>query len=456
MMGGCGSLKHFLYGGGSNAGGGQRGGAATPLAPSMVGTPGRGAANGDQRYSITGDQLDRLMLDYADRYRAYLVTAWQGAEREHPSALQRRDAHRKQLQMVSAMYDIVTQDDPFRKLVNATMVVTLQSRVYADEKLGHELFGEQAEPVMHALRKARVEIWEIAAKVMLPGQLQTLDYLIWDWRRRNPDVTDISALRFDALSASRSTLVIQQVSRGSGLLAPIEQVSDEVARTRALAERAFYMSKRLPVLANWQAQDAVNDVLAKDEVEGIATTLERLPQIVTSERKAVFQELGTHEAAIGRLLTKVRLTAGEIEPLVGAADQVVVDLQGTSASLRQTVQAVDELMGKSGGKQAADGKPFNVDQYIRAAEQFRQLAEQLDKTLDSANRLLSSPAWQARIADINQVAGAQVAQIGNQADSILYRAFWGAAILILLFFVLLGAYRYFSVRVASHYERSAS
>ncbi|MEO8628886.1 MAG: hypothetical protein ABI612_12395 [Betaproteobacteria bacterium] len=101
------------------------------------------------------------------------------------------------------------------------------------------------------MRKARVEIWEIAAKVMLPGQLQTLDYLIWDWRRRNPDVTDIAALRFNALSASRSTLVIEQVAKGSGLLAPIEQVSDEVARARALAERAFYMSKRLPMLANW-------------------------------------------------------------------------------------------------------------------------------------------------------------------------------------------------------------
>ncbi|MEO8628885.1 MAG: hypothetical protein ABI612_12390 [Betaproteobacteria bacterium] len=139
----------------------------------------------------------------------------------------------------------------------------------------------------------------------------------------------------------------------------------------------------------------MNDLLAKDEGAGMASTVERLPQVEASERKAVFRELGTHEAAIGRLLTQVRRTRGDIEPALGAADQVVVDLREASASLRQTVHAVDELMGKSSGKQDPSATPFNIDRYVDAADQFSQLAQQLDATLESANRLLSSPAQAA-------------------------------------------------------------
>ena len=66
------------------------------------------------------------------------------------------------------------------------MVVTLQSRQYVDEEFGERTFGARAEPVTQALRKARLEIWEIAAQAMRTEQLDALDYLIWDWRQRNP------------------------------------------------------------------------------------------------------------------------------------------------------------------------------------------------------------------------------------------------------------------------------
>ena len=71
----------------------------------------------------------------------------------------------------------------------------------------------------------------------------------------------LSTLRFNALSASRSRLIVQEVTAGTGFLAPITGVTTEVARTRALAERAFYMIKRMPLLLGWQAETTVEDVL---------------------------------------------------------------------------------------------------------------------------------------------------------------------------------------------------
>jgi hypothetical protein len=449
---GCAGFKQFLHGGEAGSRAHHKAGASTPLAPSKVGTPNRGSANSDERYRITGDKLDSLLLDFADRYRGYLVTAWQEVERAGADEQHTADAHRRQLRMVSGMYDMVTRGDPFQKLVNVTMVVTLQSRMYADETIGHEWFGQRADYVMQALRKARVEIWEIAAQVMLPGQLQTLDYLIWDWRRRNPEVNDIASLRFDALSASRSKLAIEQVNTGTGLLAPIKQVSDEVARTRELADRVFYMTKRMPTLVNWQVEDAVNEVLTKPQVQGVTDTVQRLPGVVRREREAIFNGLTNQETAITALLNKVERTADRLQPVLHSADRVVVDLHTTSASLQETAQTVDQLIGGNQAKaKDPNAKPFDIDKYVAAADKFTALAVQLDRTLDSANQLLASNAWQARAADINSVASQQLQRAGNEAEGVIDHTFWRALILMLVFFVLLALYRLFSVRVTRRY-----
>src|SRR6185436_15433921 len=71
--------------------------------------------------------------------------------------------------------------------------------------------------------------------------------------------------------------------------------------TRHLAERAFYFSKRLPTLMDWQVDAAVGSVLAKPElqqvlkdvtstresVDRVTRSIEQVPEHVASERKEI-------------------------------------------------------------------------------------------------------------------------------------------------------------------------
>ena len=154
------------------------------------------------------------------------------------------------LVQVSSGLDIVTNADPFTQLLDLTLVVTLQSRKWFDEDLAEEWFGDRAQALIDVSQKARADIWKIASRVMKPAQLEVIDYLIWDWRRKNPDVAVVSFVRFDDFAASRGKSMIADVKGGTGLLASVNDAIKSVDELRQLTQRAFYYGKRMPFLMN--------------------------------------------------------------------------------------------------------------------------------------------------------------------------------------------------------------
>ena len=82
---------------------------------------------------VTAADLDKAAYAFADRYTTQLVAATDAILRDNLSAEQRRAAHQVKLVSVSGIYDIVTNADPFSKLMDLLMVVTLQSYRWIDE-----------------------------------------------------------------------------------------------------------------------------------------------------------------------------------------------------------------------------------------------------------------------------------------------------------------------------------
>ena len=121
------------------------------------------------------------------------------------------------------MYDIVTNADPYTQLLDLTLVVTLQSRQWIDEDQAEIQFGARGKFLIEAARKAREDIWKIAARVMKTEQLEILDNRILDWRRRNPNVQLISYVRFDDFAGSRDKSMIADVKTGGGFLASVDE-----------------------------------------------------------------------------------------------------------------------------------------------------------------------------------------------------------------------------------------
>jgi len=104
---------------------------------------------------ITQEELDQLTLGFSDRYLTYIGSAMGAIERDNADAAQRRRAHQVRLVQVSAIYDIVTNADPFTRLMDLVLTVTLQSQTWIEDDQAEKWFGARARPLINASRKAR-------------------------------------------------------------------------------------------------------------------------------------------------------------------------------------------------------------------------------------------------------------------------------------------------------------
>jgi hypothetical protein len=385
---------------------------------------------------ITVEELEQLTYGFADRYLTYIITATEGIERDNPNPEQRRRASQVRLVQVSAIYDVVTNADPFTRLLDLLLVVTLQSHKWIEEDQAERWFGERARPLILASRKAREDIWQIAARTMTTDQLEVIDYLIWDWRRRNRDVELVSYVRFDDFAAERGKSIVADVKGGGGLLAPVGQATQAVDEMRLLAERAFFYAKRLPFLINWQVRAAVDDVLRDSDARELSAaliaasqTLSGLPQEIAREREALFAALDQRQPMFQSLTAQYRSAISDTTALVGALTQL-------TESSRQTLAIVDGLVA------ARTGRPFDIREYGATVDK-------VVAALQEANRLATATSLivDFQPQEFDRIAMGGTAHAKSLTSHILDTAFWRGAALIIVFFGMLALYRLFSVTI---------
>ena len=115
----------------------------------------RAAEAEEEQATISQAELHALTNGFADRYMTYVVSAAEQIEKNNPNMQQRRLAHRLKLIQVSAVYDIVTNPDPFTQLLDLTLVVSLQARKWIDDDLADKWFGPRGKYLVSAMRQAR-------------------------------------------------------------------------------------------------------------------------------------------------------------------------------------------------------------------------------------------------------------------------------------------------------------
>lgn len=403
-------------------------------------------------------ELDQRLYAFADRYTTLIVSASDDIARDNPSAEQRRLAHQIKLVGTSSIYDIVTNPDPFTKLMDLLLVVTLQSYTWIDEDRAEAAFGDRAAPLVRALRTARTDVWKLAGGVLKPDQLQRLDTLILESRKDNPDVSFVSFMRFNEVSARRNQSLIAELKVESGFFSAVSEATKVADEARLLAERAFYQSKRMPFLINWQMEALLNETLAKPEIraplEGstamlqaaqrVAAVAEQLPQTLARERAALFDELDRHEPTVSRMLTQTRETVAEArrlshsgEQLAQGVERVARELRQTSEGLTGTLSALDAFVARQAAKPgAAPAEPFRIEPYARMAADLNQAVAGVNQALVQSQQLLRGEPWRAAMADADAMARARIDQV-----------FTRAVALVVLGFVLLLGYRFAAARI---------
>jgi hypothetical protein len=302
-------------------------------------------------------EVDQLNKAFADRFVLLVATACDAIEKDNPSLAQRRKAHELKLYCATSAFDIASNPDPYTSLLDLTLSVTLVSQVWIDEDHAEDVFGpDRARVLIRALRRARVEVWQIAAKTLKPEQLETLDYIIWEWRRDNPDVEHVEFVRFNDFAAGRGKSQVAEVRAGGGFLAPVGEAKKAVDEARLLGERVFYLAKRAPLALAWQAEALRDELLDNPEVTRALSNLDtavraidRLPKDVAAERQSILAAIDQRDRSLNATIAAIRGAIADADKLAGTVRSVAADstrafaeLRSTSDSLAATIRTADQ------------------------------------------------------------------------------------------------------------------
>ena len=395
-----------------------------------------------KQHQLSIQELDQLTYGYADRYYMVISSAADAIKRGNPDPIQRRRAHEIKLNGVLSMNDIVSGNDPYSQVFDLVVAVTLQSIVLIDENGAEEAFGDRAPVLIKAFRTMRVEAWDLAAKVLTQEQLELLDYIIIEWRRTHPDVERVAFVKFDNFAGARSANLLSELKAGGGFLAPVSEASQTLRGWGRLTERVFWYSKRAPNIAAVQAEGAVNEILATPEVSAmletadrLGKTVDRIPQTVAEERKALFAEIDTRQT----LLTN---TLGDLRNIIADADSLGRTVSVINTNLPQTLAAVNETLRvihtarTNFGFRTPRARPFDIQDYTTALTRLNDVITNMQQLSLTADQIIRSEGWRSGLRDVT-----------DATDRRVDRAFTRIYLALGLAFVLAIAYRVISIQL---------
>ena len=379
---------------------------------------------------MTLQTLDQLCQAFGERYVNANRNATDLIEQGTKDQNIRAHAHAHKLRTAISAFDILSGPSPFAKLMDLVLLVELQYRVWVTDKMGAKVFGAAAAlPLEAALTEGRADVWRMAGLVLKPEQRQVVEEMIDTWRERNPNVEAVAYVRFSEFSEYRGKSILDGVPFGSGLLAPVSDAMRQLEETRMLAERAMYLTKRMPQLARWQAEALLNTALMHPEVQRmndtvirVVTVLEGLPAKVAEERAVILKKMEEREKTIGAIAQDVRATAADAKTIAQEMHSLLAEAEGV-------VKAADVLAARimPAGSAAKDAPPFDIREYTATVRALRELLE--------------SPAWTARLSEVDQTTKSRVAHAGEELGKLSTVIFWQAAGLILLVLVAAILYR---------------
>jgi hypothetical protein len=453
--------------------------------------------------SVTIEELEQRILDFADTYTQRIAQAFLEVEEEASNPAVRKWAQQGKVNSAVSAYDIATGRNPISNMFNMIVMVQLH-RIVMEEYWIPRKFPEAADELLPIFERTSEEVWRLAEGILSEGQKQQLNEVILDWRRRNQNQQFVAFVRLDDFAVARE----QRSSPGSGSptsifrlfyldpLANLDPVAREVYYTRLFAERAFFYGQRLPTLFVGQAKSAYYDILATPEFQGVladidtfssvserfADSVDQLSDQVEREREAALTQMSElvekeRTAAIDQISGAV---AGEREALLAAMEEqestlrgLLVESRATAVELRQTVAETVELAAAANetivsldtfmtriqdeSRRKEDlgkvGRPFDITEYGQAGAEIAVAARELNETMKSLDALVANP----QLTGEHSVVVRSLARAEETGKELVDRAFWYLLILLALllfgFPAVLFGYRYATHRFI--FSRSA-
>ena len=429
---------------------------ATVLVSSVAdAAKGKGKRGAQDPQAITDAVLQADLMSYADRYASIAAQAIEDVERLEPPPNLRRTVMGDLVFSAAAAFTIAAEVDPQIALLDMVVMATLGRMIYEEIRLPEH--GSYVEPVMVAMTKLEDQAWRIADPVLTTTQKTELLERIETFHITNPELTSFSHLRFADFPSKRESSSLKATSSG-GIFKSVRRMTDQVEQTRMLAERAMYLSTRLPLLGggfadiwlsnlsfNPAVEDVLGDVSTFAEVsERLAVVAEQLPQTITDERSRTILQLADEiSAERKKTVDHVFVNIAKERKLI--LDRLVAEeqrLTGVITELRTTIEAGNQLtlsvdalaerldLGVEADT-AIDGepaKPFVIEDYRQTLIQASAAIHDLNELVGSTHQLVDSDGAERLVPEVT----AAIADVGSMGQEMIDRIFYRAVVFIVL------------------------
>ena len=416
------------------------------------------------RKYLTPEALDQITRGYADQYVTLIASSCGRIIDSDAPLASRVTAMRIRSYGCAAIWDIATNPDPFTRLLDTLVVVSLQNRIWIDDAWADEAFGPRADDLVTALRQAREGIWKIAGRVFRPELLRQLDGMIWRWRLAHPDVSFAGFVRFHEFADSRGKSAIQAMHK-KGMFKAVAEIGEVADQARLLAERAFYMSKRWPILLTWQAQLATAELIMQPEVQQLlknqddlvasigaaSTTIEKLPDVISSEREAILEGVEKTSATMAAAAKDYRALLADAKELAASIRELLDAGTVMMGEARRTVEGADKLVARfedaPGEPPSEPMRPFDITEYTKTVQELTLALREANELLDSTQSLLQEELWKTRLGEFTSAADRGIAGAAQSSRGFVTGTLLRAIIGMVVFFLLLALYKAYAVRI---------
>lgn len=379
-------------------------------------------------------ELQQTLLRLADEFTARTTIGIEKLRRS-TNVLDPAEALQWKIALVTETCAIASGPNPYANVLDMTVFVTV-SRAAIETHWKPNVFGNSADPLLESCRSSETNVWRLANKMLTPEHRNELRAAIEAWRQENPLPEGVLAARAvgfaSQVSKSGKTDPAKPGSVFSLLmldpLAGMDPAVREIAQSRLFAERAFYVSQKMPTILRWQTElltvnatrnPAIQQLLSNstqlatvaDRFAGVA---EQLPKLVNDQRQAGIQQI-------------LEGVASERTNLIATLAADEIKLRATLVELRQTLDAGTELVKSSDTAMktvdgflrrfdpgtnapapapvATNARPFEILDYATTAKEVTASLKELNATITSLDKAM--PQIQ-KAGDAFEAAGARL------------------------------------------------
>jgi len=408
-----------------------------------------------KQYVLTSAELQLELMSYADRYAAVVAQAIDDVERMDVPPEVRRAILGDVVFSAAAAFTIAADADPQLALLDLVVMTTLGRMVYED--YWPEKLGDATVPVLTAFEKLERDIWTVAAPILSAGQQQELRERIEAFRENNPELATFSHLRFADFPSRRPESTLKKQKTG-GIFSSVRNITEQVEQTRILAERAMYLSTRLPLLTGGLADVWVSRLSFNPSVEELredlhtfaevsdrlAVVAEQLPETISAERKETVEQVAKEATAL-RYDAIEHLLEGVAEERRQILEQLIEEEQrvgGLITELRHTLEEANTLTLSADalaqrfdiGEPLPPGaveEPFDIEDYRATLIDARTMISEANGMVLSTNELLNSPGANRLVPSLIEA----INQAGETSEGLVDHSVLRAALLIVFFLI---------------------